>query len=175
MIRGNAATLGGGRNGAGLALSPTLTQLTINRPWLAYRVKSIFSPENLGDWLYNRMQDWCAETGASNAAVHVFRKTHLQAAVDGDEGADVASDAAVSLKVMNDHYLTRDDRRFRSRSNRIYARLVNELPVPVLQAYGLPSDPSTPEDRLRRQLREAESKSDWQEVARIAGLLNDCA
>ncbi|WP_146530498.1 hypothetical protein [Novipirellula artificiosorum] len=75
-------------------------------------------------------------SGHDEAGVHVFRKTHLQTAVDGDQQIEVAKDAGVTPKVMADHYLSHADQQLRLSSNRIYQRLIAGLTPAVLKRYG---------------------------------------
>lgn len=139
------------------------------RPWLSAKVRADFAPENLGDWFYHRIVEWSKTQADSAAFVHVFRKTGLQHAVDGEaESRRVAEDAQVSLRVMTTHYTPAQERQLRDKSNRTFERIVKSLPLPILLRYGY-----TPElaDSLQRELVDAVRNQNWAEVHRLSELL----
>ena len=138
-------------------------------PWLVENISTEFHPENSGRWLYERLVDWSEKSGHDKAGVHVFRKTHLQTAVDGDQQIEVAKDAGVTPKVITDHYLSHADQQLRLSSNRIYQRLIAGLPRAVLQRYGHTPEPVDP---LIVRLEEALRRQDWNEVKRLGGELH---
>ena len=68
-------------------------------------------PNSFGDWFYHRIVDWSQDQPNGSACVHVFRKTGLPGAVDGEaENQKVAEDACVNLRVMATHYTTEQER-----------------------------------------------------------------
>lgn len=139
------------------------------RPWLSEKVRADFAPENLGDWFYHRIVEWSETQADSTACVHVFRKTGLQHAVDGEaENRRVAEDARVTLRVMTTHYTREQERQLREKSNRTFDRIAKSLPLPVLLRYGY--RPETV-DSMQRDLEEAVRCQNWAEVQRLSELL----
>jgi len=70
---------------------------TSKRPGNANRVRTVFKPACLADWLSDRLGDWSATLAKGHAYPHVFRKTGLQYARSGeDANRQVAKDARVS-------------------------------------------------------------------------------
>ncbi|QDT59502.1 hypothetical protein SV7mr_20090 [Stieleria bergensis] len=139
------------------------------RPATARRVRTEFAPGNFGDWFYHRIVDWSQNQPNGGACVHVFRKTGLQGAVDGEaENQKVAQDACVNLRVMATHYTTDQERQFRAKSNRMFERIATSLPTDVLIRYGY-----TPKvvDPLVAKLEQAYREEDWAEVERLSGEL----
>ena len=102
---------------------------------------------------------------------HLSQDTLTNSAVDGEEKSQVANDAAVTLKVMKSHYLATEDRQLRFSSNRMYRRLLSDLPTKVLEAFGYSPPEITDEEEITQQLDEARSRGDWNEVIRLASLL----
>jgi hypothetical protein len=139
------------------------------RPWLSKKVRADFSPENLGDWFYHRIVEWSETQANSTACVHVFRKTGLQHAVDGEaENRRVAEDARVTLRVMTTHYTPEQERQLREKSNRTFERIAKSLPLPVLLRYGYRPEAV---DSMQRELEEAVRCQNWAEVQRLSDLL----
>ena len=139
------------------------------RPWQSKQVRADFASENFGDWFYRRIVEWSSEAG-SKACVHVFRKTGLQHAVDGEaESRRVAEDARLSVRVMTTHYTPEQERQYRDKSNRTYERLAKSLPLPVLLRYGYGPEAV---DSMQRQLEEAVRCQNWAEVKRLSELLS---
>jgi hypothetical protein len=98
--------------------------------------------------------------------VHVFRKTGLQFAHDGEEASlKVAADAGVSEGVLVGHYVKP---KLWRKSNRTYQRLLASLPAEVARRYGHAEDERA---RLERQLEAAKESGDWPLVAELAAKL----
>lgn len=140
------------------------------QPKFVSKVRVNFSHKNFGEWLYERVSNWSKAEG-NPAYLHVFRKTGLQFAVDG-EGEDrrVADDAQVSHRVMTTHYTSEQDRHFRAKSNRTFYRIARSLPEDVLRTYGyIPEAGVT----IQQQLDEAYRRKDWAEVRRLSDVLDN--
>jgi len=107
------------------------------RPRTAKVVAEEFNSVSLGDWFYNRVAAWAKGLPGGNASVHVFRKTALQFAREGeDANRRVAEDARVGEAVMLGHYVTEKDEQLQVKSNRMFARLAAALPAEVAARYG---------------------------------------
>ncbi|WP_166820099.1 hypothetical protein [Thalassoroseus pseudoceratinae] len=135
----------------------------------AGRVRTDFDPSNFGDWFYHRIADWSESLPNGSACVHVFRKTGLQGAVDGEaENEKIAEDACVNVRVMTTHYTKEKERQLRAKSNRMFERIATSLPTEVLIRYGY-----TPRviDPLVAKLEQAYRQEDWAEVERLSGEL----
>lgn len=140
----------------------------------ASHVRESFIPSNASDWLYRQVADWSESAKGGPAGLHVFRKTALQHATEGEEIASrVAGDARVTAGVMTSHYVIDSDKRLREASNRTFARLVTSLPSDIAARYGHNADSEHPS--LQTRLDAAIHSQDWKEVARIAGQLSDGA
>ena len=117
------------------------------------------------------MSGWSKLLPGGNAYTHVFRKTTLQYARQGEDiNRQVAQDASVTTSVMMTSYVTERDEELRQKSNRFFARIVAGLHPTVAARYG---HVETPIDALRRQLRLAVDAGDWKTAARIAAQLDD--
>ena len=137
-----------------------------SRPWLWKTVRSDFKPYNLADWFYHRIGDWAACQADSSACIHVFRKTGLQFAVDGEsENRAVAKDASVSVRVMTTHYTNEESRQLRQKSTRTFERIVSGASSEVLAHYGYTPELSDP---LRVAMDMALARKDWLEVKRLS-------
>jgi hypothetical protein len=140
-------------------------------PWKARQVANDFDPENLGGWLHERIVDWSKTLPKGHASAHVFRKTGLQYALDGEEdtpASRVAADARVSEPVLKRHYTTPNDKKRRAESNRNFARIVATLPPAVAVRYGYVAMPSEP---LQVQMQAAVEAADWELVGRLSAEL----
>ena len=104
------------------------------------------------------------KNAAPQAGVHVFRKTSLQYAHDGeDEKSEaVALDAGVSKSVLLKHCVKPNLWR---KSNRTYCRLLASLPGEIARLYG---HEESEQDRLQRELEVAKGAGNWFKVAEIA-------
>jgi integrase len=132
-------------------------------------VRAEFNPDNLGDWLYRRITDWSESQEAGHATVHVFRKTSLQYARDGEDlNRQVASDARLSESVMMTNYVRETDKQMRERSNRTYHRIVASLSPAVRRRYGYVPSPT---EELEEQLQAAQAAKNWRLVAELAARL----
>jgi integrase len=139
------------------------------QPWQAHRVGASFSPACFGDWLYERVVGWAKTAPGGHAYLHVFRKTSLQFARDGEDvNRRVAEDAGVNENVLLGHYVREEDRHLRAKSNATFARLAAALPPAVSARLGF--DPP-PTDRLRDRLDAAVEGGDYDTVARLASEL----
>lgn len=137
----------------------------------AKRVRMDFDPQNFGEWMYRQIKDWQMATGRDNVYLHVFRKTGLQLARQGEDvNRELAADAAVSEGVMMASYVTEADLELRNRSNRMYRRLVQRLPGEVARRYGYDA---SQREQLAKDLNTALQISDWATVAKLASELAD--
>lgn len=143
----------------------------------ASKVGDEFSPEALASWFQDRIGDWVEKTGAEHASPHVFRKTNLQFARDGEDlNRKVADDAQVTPRVMTEHYVTESEEAFRNASNRTYGRILASLIQDgIAERYG--HVPASEQERLMDELRKATLANDWDAVKAIAERLqtvNSC-
>jgi hypothetical protein len=137
-----------------------------SRPERAAMVKDEFTPRCLGDWFYDRMADWSATSARGHAHPHVFRKTSLQLAWDGEEGRRQAlADARVSEKVLLTNYLQQSDKGLREGSNRNYHRIAASLPPAVASRYGHAEASLA---QLEEELAGAVAAKDWVLVAQVS-------
>lgn len=137
---------------------------TDNPGWLK-KIRAEFDPKNFGSWFYARIKEWSASQSNGNANVHVFRKTSLQLAFDGDEvetSRKVADDAGVSESVLLGHYVNLDLWR---KSNRTYYRILATLPADLAALFGYVE---SAKDQLGRELEAAKARGDWSQVAKLA-------
>lgn len=140
----------------------------------ANRVRLEFTPENLGDWMYHQVSRWSQNASKGPAFLHVFRKTALQHALNGEHLEDVvAHDAAVTPNVMRTNYTCPTDEMLRRLSNKTFDRIRSSLSVKVAGRYGFTEGPG---DRLAERLDLARRQGDWalvgqlaQELERLAG------
>ncbi len=133
-----------------------------------------FHPDNLAGWFYNRVVEWSGGLPGGHATIHVFRKTGLQYALEGESNGSrqVAADARVSEAVMKRHYTRPTDAARRAESNRNFARIVSALEPSVAAGYGhAPTAAALLEGRLRAAL----DVRDWDEVARLTAELKGAA
>ena len=128
-----------------------------------------FKPKNFGAWFYKRVCEWSQASVKGRAYVHVFRKTTLQHARQGEDiNRQVAADARVSESVMMTNYVQENDEEMRQRSNRTYRRILASLPVDVAERYGHVRDARS---ELEERLRAATETKDWGLAAEIAAHL----
>ena len=136
---------------------------------VAASVAEQYKPEAFANWFQDRIGGWVEETGSIHASPHVFRKTALQFARDGEYiNHAVAADARLTPSVMAGHYV---DEAFRAASNRTYARiLASLLQDGIAERYGY--IPASEQERLTDELRKATAKGDWRAVKAIADKLH---
>jgi hypothetical protein len=80
-----------------------MRRLHAGNPGCLKKVCADFTANNFGRWLCERVKDWSVTEAKESAYLHVFRKTGLQFAHDGEEeeaSKKVATDAGVSEKVL---------------------------------------------------------------------------
>lgn len=132
----------------------------------AKRVRTEFTPDNLGGWMYRRISE-CSKTLTNGSAyLHVFRKTALQYALSaGHVEQSVADDASVSSAVLMSNYARVTDKELRLMSNRTYQRIRSSLSQVVATRYGWEEKPS---DNIVERLDQARVRGDWDAVARLA-------
>ncbi len=109
--------------------------------------------------------EWSESHPDGKAYVHVFRKTALQMALDGEEeeaSHKVAKDAGVTEGVLLGHYAIP---KLWRKSNRTYNRILTSLLPEVAQRYGYVEDEWV---RLDRQLRQAVEAQNWELVATLS-------
>jgi hypothetical protein len=135
-------------------------------PGTAKAIRDVFTPKNFARWFYDRVKEWAVQTECE-AYVHVFRKTALQLAWDGEDevGQRVAEDAGVSHSVLLGHYVKP---KLWRKSNRTYYRIHASLPPEVASRYGFKE---TPLSALERKLEAARADKDWRLVAELAAKL----
>src|ERR1700733_885165 len=140
------------------------------RPWMAKWVRSDFEVYNAGRWFYERVKDWSATLPNGKAYTHVFRKTTLQYARQGEDvNRQVAADASVTEGVMMTSYVREHDEELRQKSNRTFRRIAASLLPEVAAAYGFVESPI---DVLKRRGRAAFEAEDWQLVLKLASELD---
>lgn len=112
------------------------------------------------------MKEWGEKSGCG-AYVHLFRKTALQMAWDGEDevGERVAEDAGVGKSVLLGHYVKP---KLWRRSNRTYYRIQASLSPEVASPFG---HVETPISALERKLEAAKADKDWPLVAELAARL----
>lgn len=150
------------------AYSDQMRHLHAGNPGCLKKVCAEFTASNFGRWLYERVKDWSATEAKESAYLHVFRKTGLQFAHDGEEeeaSKKVATDAGVSEKVLLGSYVKP---KLWRQSNRTYRRLISSLPADVAQCYGYIEDERT---RLERQLETARDEGNWSLVGELAAVI----
>lgn len=132
-------------------------------PGTAKGIQAEFTPKNFGRWFYGLVKKWGEQTNCG-AYVHIFRKTALQLAWDGEDEASqrVAADAGVSESVLLGHYVKP---KLWRKSNRTYYRIQASLPPDVASRYG---HKETPLSALERRLEAARADKDWPLVAELA-------
>ena len=98
------------------------------RPWTAEQVDAEFTPDRLGDWFFERIVTWSRGLAKGHATTHIFRKTALQYARQGEDlNRQVAADARVSETVMMTSYVQVNDEELRQASNRTYSRILASI------------------------------------------------
>ncbi len=141
------------------------------RPWTADQINEIYDIYNAGRWFYERLSDWSKSLPKGSASPHVFRKTALQFARQGQDATSlVANDAAVTEAVMMTHYVEEGADQFLHRSNRMYARIIAGVPMDVLNRYGYME---TEAERLRAELYKAVEQQDWKKAGEITAKLEE--
>jgi len=141
-----------------------------NRSRFAARVSRSFSPQHLGDWMYERIKQWSEGQIRGAAYLHVFRKTSLQYARRGeDTNQRVAMDARLGARVMMTSYIRETDEELRQKSTRTFERIASGFPTEVIGRYGFefPSENSL----LVDQLKEAVEAENWSTAAELSVML----
>jgi len=135
-------------------------------PGTAKSIQVDFTPKNFARWFYGRVKEW-GEKSNCGAYLHVFRKTALQLAWDGEDdvGRRVADDAVVGETVLLSHYVKP---RLWRKSNRTYYRIQASVPPEVASRFG---HVETPLSALERKLEAASAARDWPLVAELAACL----
>ncbi len=134
-----------------------------------HRVREDFAPVNLGEWMYKRIVEWSEGSPKGQAYLHHFRKTGLQLALSGEHAmSDVAKDASITPGVMEASYAQEFDEELWRKSNRTYRRIRASLPHDVAVRYGYDE---SERERLLEELDRARMKANWEEVARLAQLI----
>ena len=142
---------------------------TGRNPWLVSTVQKEFTPENLGEWFYRRINKWSKSLPKGAAYIHVFRKTTLQYAVSGEAAlSQVAADARLGAGVMMTSYAKETDEEMRHKSNRTYARILASLPPDVAERFGYLAPKVDP---LAAKLQEAIAAQNWDLAARLSAEL----
>ncbi len=150
------------------AYTDQIRRLHAGNPGCLKKVCDDFTAKNFGRWLYERVKDWAATQAKDDAYLHVFRKTGLQFAHDGEEeeaSRKVADDTGVSERVLLGHYVKP---KLWRKSNRTYRRLIASLPADVARCYGYVEDERI---RLERELLLASEAGNWSLVAELAAKL----
>lgn len=132
------------------------------------KIRDDFSPRNFGRWFYERVKEWSATRVNGRAYVHIFRKTALQLAHDGEDeesSLNVARDAGVSEHVLLGHYVKP---KLWHKSNRTFRRILAGLPAEVARRYGhVETDGKT----IDLQVRQAVNAGEWDKVAALSAEL----
>ena len=146
-----------------------MRQFHADKPnWLQH-VGTEFVPGNFGQWFYDRVKEWAAKNSTWNAYVHIFRKTGLQHAREGEDiDREVAADARVGESVLTTHYVTKSEAQLRAGSNRTFRRILASLPVEVATRYGHEEPKSV---GLEQRLQAAMDAKDWALVAELSAEL----
>lgn len=132
------------------------------------KIKAEYDPRNFGRWLYERIQEWSVAHPKGPAFLHLFRKTSLQHALEGEDvSRRVAADAGLGERVMVTNYTTPSDRRLRAMSNRTYQRIVLSLQPEVARRYGYVEGDCS----LEEQVLTAVAAGDWKRVAELTARL----
>jgi integrase len=132
------------------------------------RIRDEFTAKNFGRWFYERIKEWRSGQPSDDTNVHVFRKTSLQLAHDGEDlgtSRKVADDAGVSESVLLGHYVNPTLWR---KSNRTYYRILATLPADLAALFGYVEGER---ERLSRELESAKDRGDWSQVAKLAAEL----
>jgi hypothetical protein len=129
------------------------------RPDIARRVGEVFSPQCLGNWLADRMEDWSSPLANGHAYVHLLRKSAMQFALDGENiNREVAGDLRVGEAVMNKSYVKETDEALRQKSNRTFYRIPLNWPRDLQERLGHVEESSA---ALKQQLRKATEAENW--------------
>jgi integrase len=150
--------------------SEQIRRLHANNAGCLKKIRDQFTPDNFGRWFYERVKEWSTTLPGGKAYVHLFRKTGLQFAHDGEEedvSQKVASDAGVSHTVLLNHYVVP---KLWRQSSRTYRRLLASLPAEVARRYGYEEGPR---EQLERELGAARTEGRWSRVAELAALLDN--
>jgi integrase len=136
----------------------------------AARVGGEFSPQCLGDWFADRMEEWSAGQPGGHAHAHVLRKTTLQFARLGEDiNRQLAADARVGEGVMMASYVRETDEQLRAASNRTYARIVAAFPAELAARLGFERpQPINPDEE---EIKKAVAARDWVRVAELTAKL----
>lgn len=135
----------------------------------AKNVAGTFDPENLANWFYKKLKAWSRALPKGHATTHIFRKTSLQYARQGEDvNRQVAADARVSETVLMTHYVHETDEQLRAKSNRTYDRIAASLSAEVAQRYGYV--PTRGQD-VAEELQAAVATKDWELAARLIAAL----
>jgi integrase len=139
-----------------------------NPNWLQH-VRAEFAPGNFGQWFYNRVKEWAATNPKGDAYVHIFRKTGLQHAREGEDiNREVAADARVGQYVLTTHYITQTEAQLRAGSNRTYRRILASLPAEVACRYGHDQTATT---GLEERIQAAVEAKNWDLVREFSARL----
>ena len=149
-----------------------LFHLKHNRPTDADLVTKEFSIENLARWFERRLTRWSKTLPKGRASVHVFRKTSLQYARQGEDINDqVARDARVGTAVMMKHYIKETAPERRNASNRTFYRIAASLAPSTARRYGHLIAQTSRED-LEKAIQAAVVAKDWSRVSQLSAELN---
>ena len=119
------------------AYTEQLRHFYVHHPNLINSLGTEFSPTRFGSWFYHRVKEWAASNEKNSVFVHVFRKTTLQHARQGEDiTRQIANDARVSESVLMTNYVKEMDKEMRQRSNRTYWRIHASLSPEVAARYG---------------------------------------
>lgn len=151
------------------AYTEQLQRFHADRPNFHQNIRSEYKPANFEQWLYRRVKEWAATNPKGDAYVHIFRKTGLQHAREGEDiNREVAADARVSVSVLTTHYVTQSDTQLRAGSNRTYRRILASLPVEVASRYGHDQAATT---SLEEQIQTAVEARNWDLVRELSARL----
>lgn len=137
------------------------------------QVRSDFDPDNVGEWMYRQVSAWSKDLPGGSAYLHIFRKTGLQHALNGELiRQSVAKSAHITPTVMQASYVKPEDMPLHLGSNETFERIRLSLPVEVAERYGCIE---TPEEKLSKQLDFAYRQRDWKAVQELADKLEKLA
>jgi integrase len=129
-----------------------------------------FNPINLGDWFHAQIAEWSKNLPNGPATIHVFRKTGLQYALDGESASrKVAADARLTDTVLMKNYAKTKDPQRRRQSNRTFRRIAAAINPEVSARYGFKIAALDP---LEEKLRLATEKKNWTLVGRLSVALS---
>jgi integrase len=125
-----------------------------------------FRSKRFGCWFYKRIKEWSKTNPKGLAFVHIFRKTTLQHARQGEDIArQIAGDAMVSESVLMTNYVKETDEEMRQRSNRTFRRIQASLSPEIASRYGHIQDARS---EMESQLRAATDNKNWAHVIEVA-------